>query len=195
MPPKKPEVLTEEQIAEETGRWTLREKALRNLYIRKQLEVVNARREEEELRENLRLLEEAFGEARSERFDIVSDFTRQLKATEDILVSECTELDTQITDLKDQQDVQNLTLEQTVLARDQYIQHKEQEYQEQETRMKQMEEEFRLMLAETHNHVSDRISGNFGGANGGHQGGDDDDEEDEDDDDGAAAPDGDADAN
>jgi hypothetical protein len=115
------------------------------------------RGEEMELRESFKLLEGAFGEGRGERFDIVSDFTRQYKATEDELIARCTDLDNAITDLKDQQELAKLALMETQKERDHYIEMKEREYQEQDQRMAEMEDEFRVMLSETQGRMTDAV--------------------------------------
>jgi hypothetical protein len=121
-------------------------------------EVAKSRLEEAELRENLRLLTEAFAECRGERFDIVSDFTRQHKATEDELIARCTILENTITDLKDQQELSRLALTETCKERDQFIAMKQREYDEQERRIKEMDEEFRQMLAETQHRMTERVN-------------------------------------
>ena len=150
MPPKKkgPD-LTPEQLEEEILKWKLRELALREQVVKRKAAVAEARAQEFELRESFRMLEEAFQAAKSERFDIISDFTRQHKATEDELIARCTVLDNTITDLKDQQELSKLALQETEKERKHYIDMKDREFDEQAAKMKEMEEGFRQMLSET----------------------------------------------
>ena len=172
MPPKKEKVvLTEDQVDEEIRRAELRLKALEGTLMRRKEEVDMCRREEAELRESFALLDNAFFESRGERFDIVSDFTRQYKATEDELIARCTDLDNGITDLRDQQELSRLALDETKKEREHYIEMKAREFDEQEKKMQEMEDEFRVMLAETQNRMTDRVE------NAMEMAGDDDEEE------------------
>jgi hypothetical protein len=159
MPAKKAvkEVLTEEQVNDEIVKATLREAALKAAYLRRMEDVAQCRAEEMELRESFRLLESAFGDARGERFDIISDFTRQHKATEDELIARCTVLDNTITDLKDQQELSKLALTETQKERDHYIAMKDREHEEQARKMKEMEEEFTVMLRDTQHKMTERV--------------------------------------
>jgi hypothetical protein len=161
MPAKKEVLPTGAELDEETLRYTLRLEALKTAHMRRMEEVAATRAEERELRSSLQHLEGAFNEARGERFDIVSDFTRQYKATEDELIGRCTSLDNTITDLRDQQELAKLALAETEKERDHYIDLKEREIKEQDGRMKEMEEEFRVMLADTQNRMSDRVGHEF----------------------------------
>lgn len=158
MPPRAAKVvLTEDQLNEEVVKATLRESALKNTLNRKKEEVAKARREEQELRERFMQLEEAYLEAKKERFDIISDFTRQHKATADELIARTTILESTITDLKDQQELSKLALEETKKERDQYIAMKDKEFEEQDHKMKEMDEEFRVMLSDTQNKMTERV--------------------------------------
>lgn len=158
MPPKKEKVvLTEEQVDTMILRATLREKALKESCARRDAEVKASREEEAELLESFRLLDDALFEAKGERYDVVSDFLRQHKATEDELIARCTVLDNAIADLKDQHELSRLALAETKKERDHYIQMKEVEFEEQEKKMKEMEEEFRVMLTETQTRMTERV--------------------------------------
>lgn len=158
MPAKKEKVvLTEEQLDAEIIRWTLRQSALKAQYMKRMEDVANCRAEEQELRESFQMLEDAFKEGRGERFDIVSDFTRQYKATEDELIARCTVLDNTITDLRDQQELSKLALTETQKERKHYIEKKDAEFKEQEEKMKQMDEEFQIMLSDTQNKMTERV--------------------------------------
>eukprot|EP00672_Neobodo_designis_P019900 CAMPEP_0174853484 /NCGR_PEP_ID=MMETSP1114-20130205/28671_1 /TAXON_ID=312471 /ORGANISM="Neobodo designis, Strain CCAP 1951/1" /LENGTH=193 /DNA_ID=CAMNT_0016088139 /DNA_START=37 /DNA_END=618 /DNA_ORIENTATION=+ len=170
MPAKKEVLPTGAELEEEILRYTLRLEALKTSHMRRMEEVAQTRAEERELRSSLQHLESAFNEARGERFDIVSDFTRQYKATEDELIGRCTALDNTITDLRDQQELAKLALAETEKERDHYIELKEREIKEQDSRMKEMEEEFRVMLADTQNRMSDRVGHEFEGADNGDDG-------------------------
>lgn len=158
MAPKKEKiVLTEDQLDDEIVKATLRLNALKSVYMRRLEEVSDVRSEEQELRERCKQLEEAYTEAMRERFDIISDFTRQHKATEDELIARITVLDSIITDLKDQKELSVLALKETEKERDHYIAMKQREFEEQEKKMKEMEEEFAIMLNDTQNKMTDRV--------------------------------------
>lgn len=173
MPPKKEKiVLSEDQLDDEIVKSTLRLNALKNVYMRRLEEVSDARSEEQELRERCKQLEDAYNEAMRERFDIISDFTRQHKATEDELIARITVLDSIITDLKDQKELSLLALKETEKERDHYIAMKQREFEEQEKKMKEMEEEFAIMLNDTQNKMTERVEATMNMA---------DDEEDEED--------------
>ena len=92
-----------------------------------------------------------------ERFDIISDFTRQHKATEDELIARITVLDSTITDLKDQKELSALAQKETEKERDHYIAMKQREFEEQAKKMKEMEEEFAIMLSDTQNKMTERV--------------------------------------
>lgn len=150
-------MLTEDQLNDEILKASLREKALKTVYMKRMEEVAQCRSEEMELREAFRLLEEAFIDGRQERFDIISDFTRQYKATEDALIGRCTELDNMITDLKDQQELSRLALTETERERDHYSKLKDDEYEDQDKKMKDMEEEFKVMLSVTQDRMTTKV--------------------------------------
>jgi hypothetical protein len=150
-------VYTEEQLDEEIVKATLRLNALKTVYMKRVQEVSDARAEEEELRERCKQLEQAFADAMRDRFDIISDFTRQHKATEDELIARITVLDSTITDLTDQKALSKLALEETIKERDHYIAMKQREFDEQEKKIKEMEEEFAIMLNDTQNKMTERV--------------------------------------
>ena len=160
MPPKKNVVqwASEEELEEEILRWKLRERALSTLFIKRMEEVDGARAEEEELRLKCQQLSEAYGEAKQERFDIISDFTRQHKAIEDELIARITVLDSTITDLRDQKELSILALKETEKEREQYIAQKQREFEEQEKKMKEMDNEFHIMLSDTQNKMTERVT-------------------------------------
>lgn len=150
-------MLTEAQLDEEILKQELRLKALKNMWQQRRQEVGGAREEEDELRSKCGQLEEAFQEARRERFDIISDFTRQFKATEDELIARITTLDSMITDLSDQTELSTLALEETKKEREHYIAMKQKDFEDQEKKMKEMETEFKVMLNETELKMTERI--------------------------------------
>lgn len=158
MPPKPKEVpLTEEQLNEEIIKTRLRLTALKSQLTNRMEEVATARAGEMELRQKHKELEDAFKEMVAERFDIISDFTRQHKATEDEMIARITILDSTITDLKDQKELSALALRETIKERDHYIALKQRECEEQERKMKEMEEEFAHMLSETQARMTERV--------------------------------------
>jgi hypothetical protein len=174
MAPKKEKiVLTEDQLDDEITKAALRLNALKTIYSRREEEVRESAAEEKELQERCRQLEEAYGESMRERFDIISDFTRQHKATEDELIARITVLDSIITDLRDQKELSILALKETEKERDHYIAMKQREFEEQEKKMKEMEEEFAIMLNDTQNKMTERVEATMHMA-------DEDDENDED---------------
>ena len=146
---KKAVELTVEQLEEEILKMKLKEQALREHVVKRRQSVAAARAQEYELRESYRLLAEAFQAAKTERFDIISDFTRQHKATEEELITRCTVLDNTITDLQDQQELSRFAVAETEKERNHIILAKEKELEEQMAKLTEMQEGFRLMLAET----------------------------------------------
>lgn len=158
MPPKKEKiVLTEDQLDDEIVKASLKLNALKTIFSRREEEVRECGAEEKELQERCKQLEEAYGESMRERFDIISDFTRQHKATEDELIARITVLDSIITDLRDQKELSILALKETEKERDHYIAMKQREFEEQEKKMKEMEEEFAIMLNDTQNKMTERV--------------------------------------
>lgn len=151
------EVLTEDQINEELAKAKLRLQALKGSFQTRMEEVASSRAGEMELAGKLEELQDAYKDLMTERFDIVSDFTRQHKATEDELIARITLLDSTITDLKDQKELSTLALRETIKERDHYIALKQREYEEQEKKMREMEAEFTHMLADTQNKMTDRV--------------------------------------
>ena len=151
------EVMTEDQVNEELAKAKLRLQALKGAFQTRMEEVASSRAGEMELASKLEELQDAYKDLMTERFDIVSDFTRQHKATEDELIARITLLDSTITDLKDQKELSTLALRETIKERDHYIALKQREYEEQEKKMREMEAEFTHMLADTQNKMTDRV--------------------------------------
>ena len=151
------EVMTEDQVNEELAKAKLRLQALKGAFQTRMEEVASSRAGEMELSSKLEELQDAYKDLMTERFDIVSDFTRQHKATEDELIARITLLDSTITDLKDQKELSTLALRETIKERDHYIALKQREYEEQEKKMREMEAEFTHMLADTQNKMTDRV--------------------------------------
>lgn len=151
------EVMTEDQVNEELAKARLRLQALKGAFQTRMEEVASSRAGEMELASKLEELQDAYKDLMTERFDIVSDFTRQHKATEDELIARITLLDSTITDLKDQKELSTLALRETIKERDHYIALKQREYEEQEKKMREMEAEFTHMLADTQNKMTDRV--------------------------------------
>ena len=149
--------MTEDQVNEELTKAKLRLQALKTSLQGRMEEVAASRAGEMELAGKLEELEDAYKDLMTERFDIVSDFTRQHKATEDELIARITLLDSTITDLKDQKELSTLALRETIRERDHYIALKQREYEEQEKKMREMEAEFTHMLADTQNKMTDRV--------------------------------------
>lgn len=170
------------------AKWTLRESALREQLQKRASQVEASRREEKELRESLKLLSQAFEETRGERYDIVSDFTRQYKATLEELIRVVTTTESTITELNDQQELAKIALLETAKERDHFLALKDQEIDAQNKRIQEMDEEFHIMIdemqrrmerkvadavkaakraASANNNNSDPASGNVGGGGGG----------------------------
>ena len=170
--------MTEAQLQEELVKANLRLAALKQQLAGRMEEVAAARAGEMELREKHSELEDAFKEMVNERFDIISDFTRQHKATEDELIARITILDSTITDLRDQKELSALALSETVKERDHYIALKQRECEDQDRKMREMEEEFAHMLSETQSRMTQRVEATLRSRVGG-QGSDDDEEDDE----------------
>eukprot|EP00760_Papus_ankaliazontas_P009302 PhM_4_TR14006/c0_g1_i1/m.13409 len=165
MPPKKPpkkpvfvdkaeEFLTTEELLTKSA---LRVEALEATLQDHVRELRSAHSEEQELHAKCSELEKDYDAVKQERFDVISDFTRQYKGVQDGLVGRLTQLENTMTDLRDQLDLSKLALSETTREKDQYLAQKEKEIQEQEEKMKEMAKEFDQMLAETLEKMSDRI--------------------------------------
>eukprot|EP00758_Cryptobia_borreli_P002686 Tbor_TRINITY_DN3210_c0_g1::TRINITY_DN3210_c0_g1_i1::g.23749::m.23749 len=156
--PKKGQVImTEEQINEEVVKAKLRRTALKACLAERMDETAAIKAAELELAGKHDELETAYKELVVERFDIISDFTRQHKSVEDELISRITLLDSTITDLRDQKELSILAFKETVKEREHYIALKQREFEEQEKKMREMEEEFAQMLSETQNKMTKRV--------------------------------------
>ena len=154
----KPPAAEESQLLDTIAKWTLRESALRDQLARRQTQVEVSRREELELRESLRLLTQAFKECRAERYDIVSDFTRQYKATLEELIRVVTTTESTITELKDQQELARIALVETGKERDQFLSLKDREIEEQNKRITEMDEEFHIMIDEMQRRMEKKVA-------------------------------------
>lgn len=155
---KKVEELEGEKLEDELLRWELRVAELQAVFVRRTEEVEAARAEEQELREKCKQLEEAFAEAKRERHDIVADFTRQQKATEDEMIARITILDSTIADLNDQRELSDLALKETEKERQQLIEMKQREWDEQNKKLIEMEKEFNVMLETTQKKMQEKVS-------------------------------------
>jgi hypothetical protein len=167
------------QLLDTIAKWTLREAALRDVLSRRVATVEASRREELELRESLRLLTRAFEDCRAERYDIVSDFTRQYKATLDELIRVVSTTERTVTELKDQQELERIALVQAGKERDHVLGIKDREIEEQNKRIAEMDEEFHLMLDEMRRRMQRRVAdavkaAKRAGEDGGFGAGDDD---------------------
>eukprot|EP01006_Ploeotia_vitrea_P030993 TRINITY_DN63314_c0_g1_i1.p1 TRINITY_DN63314_c0_g1~~TRINITY_DN63314_c0_g1_i1.p1 ORF type:complete len:190 (+),score=38.39 TRINITY_DN63314_c0_g1_i1:86-655(+) len=112
---------------------------------------------EQELREKSEQLGRDYENAQKERFDIISDFTRQHKSMQDELIARITILENTICDLKDQLELSRIALEETRKDKDQIIAQKDKEIAEQDQKMVEMSDEFEEMLKETLEKMSERI--------------------------------------
>jgi predicted phage tail protein len=116
-----------------------------------------ARAEEQELREKCEQLQRDYDAVQMERFDIISDFTRQHKSMQDELIARITVLENTICDLKDQLELSRIALDETRKEKDQIIAQKDKEIAEQEQKMAEMTDEFHEMLKNTLDKMSERI--------------------------------------
>jgi hypothetical protein len=149
---------TEIQQLNDIAKWTLRESALREQLQKRVSQVEASRREERELRESLNLLSQAFEESRGERYDIISDFTRQYKATTEELIRVVSTTQSTITELKDQQELAKIALTETERERDMFLAMKDKEIEEQNKRIAEMDEEFHIMIDEMQRRMEKKVA-------------------------------------
>eukprot|EP01002_Notosolenus_urceolatus_P007152 NODE_2904_length_1017_cov_18.764463_g2429_i0.p1 GENE.NODE_2904_length_1017_cov_18.764463_g2429_i0~~NODE_2904_length_1017_cov_18.764463_g2429_i0.p1 ORF type:complete len:258 (+),score=49.69 NODE_2904_length_1017_cov_18.764463_g2429_i0:170-943(+) len=134
--------------------------ALERHLVERTEEMHSARREEAELREKVDTLNYDFQMTQKQRFDIISDFTRQHKSMQDELIQRISVLENTISELRDQLELSKVALEETRKDKDQVIEQKNKEIAEQESKMTQMAQEFADMLKETLDKMSERIDHN-----------------------------------
>jgi len=152
--PSKAEV----ELLDNIAKWALRESALREQFSKRMSQVDASRREECELRESLRLLTDAYEECRKERYDIVSDFMRQYKATFELLIKVGATTHSTITELKDQQELARIALDETGKEKDHFLALKDKEIDEQSKRIEEMDEEFHIMLEEMQRRMEKKVA-------------------------------------
>eukprot|EP00667_Euglena_gracilis_P020274 EG_transcript_21926 len=138
--------------------------SLERQFVQRTEEMTQARVEEQELREKCDQLQQDYESTQKERFDIISDFTRQHKAMQDELIARITVLENTICDLKDQLELSRIALEETKKDKDLVIAQKDKEIVEQEQKMTEMAEEFEQMLKDTLEKMSERIESTVQGA-------------------------------
>ena len=124
--------------------------------VRKNLRL-QAHREEQELRERMCQLQADYSAQKNERYDIISDFTRQNKNMQDELIVRINDLESTICNLKDQLELSKIALDEIRHERDQQIKQKEREIGEQSEKMEDMSQEFHAMLKETLEKMNERI--------------------------------------
>lgn len=142
---------------ESVAKWTLREAALREQLQRRMAQVEASRREEAELRQSLKLLEDAYSECRGERFDIISDFTRQYKSTLEELVRVVVQTDSTKTELSDQRELSSIALVETQKEKEHALSLLDRSLEEQARRISEMDEEFGLMLSEMKQRMEKKV--------------------------------------
>uniref|UniRef100_A0A7S1HXZ2 Dynein regulatory complex protein 12 n=1 Tax=Eutreptiella gymnastica TaxID=73025 RepID=A0A7S1HXZ2_9EUGL len=148
------EGMTQEEIFLKTQ---MQIESMERQFVQRTEEMTQARTEEGELREKCEQLETDYENTQKERFDIISDFTRQHKAMQDELITRITVLENTICDLKDQLELSRIALEETRKDKDQIIAQKDKEIIEQEQKMVEMADEFEEMLKDTLQKMSERI--------------------------------------
>jgi len=140
-----------------TERSTIKVKCLEEAYTRRQQASRDAHREERELRDKRNQLRDDYHNLKDERYDIISDFTRQNKSMQDALIGRINELESTICDLKDQLELSKIALEEIKNDKDQQIKQKNKEITDQSDRMDDMAREFEAMLKDTLEKMSERI--------------------------------------
>eukprot|EP01063_Lacrimia_lanifica_P012238 TRINITY_DN1885_c0_g3_i1.p1 TRINITY_DN1885_c0_g3~~TRINITY_DN1885_c0_g3_i1.p1 ORF type:complete len:257 (+),score=142.44 TRINITY_DN1885_c0_g3_i1:84-773(+) len=139
------------------SRATIKKECLEEEYlVRKQMRI-DAHREEQEMRERRDQLEVDYSAQKQERYDIISDFTRQNKSMTDELIIRINDLENTISNLRDQLELSRVALVQMKEEKDQQIKQKEKEINEQAEKMEDMSQEFQSMLNETLEKMNERI--------------------------------------
>eukprot|EP00756_Hemistasia_phaeocysticola_P038722 Hpha_TRINITY_DN16778_c0_g1::TRINITY_DN16778_c0_g1_i1::g.77519::m.77519 len=130
---------------------------LQEAYMRRKQASEEAHAEEQELREKRDQLRQDYQNLKDERYDIISDFTRQNKSMQDALIVRINDLESTICDLKDQLELSKIALEEIKNDKDQQIKQKDKEINDQSDRMDDMAREFEAMLKDTLDKMSERI--------------------------------------
>eukprot|EP01065_Artemidia_motanka_P050768 TRINITY_DN8751_c3_g1_i1.p1 TRINITY_DN8751_c3_g1~~TRINITY_DN8751_c3_g1_i1.p1 ORF type:complete len:274 (+),score=111.01 TRINITY_DN8751_c3_g1_i1:64-885(+) len=138
-------------------RAALRVECLQEAYMRRKSASEWAHAEEQELREKRDQLRTDYQNLKDERYDIISDFTRQNKSMQDELIVRINDLESTICDLKDQLELSKIALEEIKNDKDQQIKQKDKEINEQSDKMDDMAREFEMMLHDTLEKMSERI--------------------------------------
>ncbi|KAJ9439072.1 hypothetical protein DIPPA_25270 [Diplonema papillatum] len=159
-PRMEPLELKELQIA----RATLRKECLEEEYVIRKNNRLTAHQQEQELRERRDQLQVDYKTQKDERYDIISDFTRQNKSMQDELIIRINDLESTICDLKDQLELSKIALDEIISEKDQTIKQKEKEINEQSEKMEDMSQEFHAMLQETLEKMNERIDEKHKGA-------------------------------
>eukprot|EP01064_Diplonema_japonicum_P000154 TRINITY_DN10099_c1_g1_i4.p1 TRINITY_DN10099_c1_g1~~TRINITY_DN10099_c1_g1_i4.p1 ORF type:complete len:235 (+),score=83.22 TRINITY_DN10099_c1_g1_i4:733-1437(+) len=139
------------------SRANLKKECLEEEYVVRRNLRTEAHQEEQELRERKEQLEADYKAQKDERYDIISDFTRQNKSMQDELIIRINDLESTICDLKDQLELSKIALHEIKNDKDQQIKQKEKEIDEQAEKMEDMSQEFHAMLQETLEKMNERI--------------------------------------
>lgn len=136
-------------LQEEQQQAKLRIETLERFLVLRNEQTQRAKMEKEEMRERLKQLDEDFEKEKMERFHIASDMIRQYKTMERTLLDKIDEAENKNNLLNDRLALSKIALEETKKEKDQIIEMKMKEIEEQKQKMEDMVIEFGEMLKET----------------------------------------------
>ncbi|KAG2374312.1 hypothetical protein C9374_010882 [Naegleria lovaniensis] len=134
---------------EEIKKLKLRIETLERYMVLRSEQTQKARASEMEMKSKLSQLDEDFEKEKMERFHIASDMIRQYKALQKTLIEKLNASEQKNTSLADQLHLAKVALHEVKKEKDQIIEMKQREIEEQRQKMQSMVVEFSNMLKET----------------------------------------------
>ncbi|EFC50693.1 predicted protein [Naegleria gruberi] len=134
---------------EEIKKLKLRIETLERYMVLRSEQTQKARASEMEMKSKLSQLDEDFEKEKMERFHIASDMIRQYKALQKTLIEKLNTSEQKNTSLADQLHLAKVALHEVKKEKDQIIELKQREIEEQKQKMQSMVVEFSNMLKET----------------------------------------------
>ncbi|KAL0486035.1 coiled-coil domain-containing protein [Acrasis kona] len=136
-------------LQEELQQAKLRIESLERFMMLRTEQTQRAKSDKEEMRERLKQLDEDFEKEKMERFHIASDMIRQYKTMERTLLDKIDDAENKNNLLNDRLALSKIALEETKKEKDQIIEMKNKEIEEQKQKKEDMVIEFTEMLKET----------------------------------------------
>ncbi|KAL9648862.1 hypothetical protein ABK040_003792 [Willaertia magna] len=142
---------------EEIKRLKLRIETLERYLVLRSEQTQKAKSQEQEMKSKFNQLDEDFEKEKMERFHIASDMIRQYKSLQKTLIDKLNVSEQKNTNLSDQLHLTKIALQELRKEKDQIIEMKQREIEEQRQKMQSMVVEFSAMLKETLNKMGNTI--------------------------------------